>query len=177
MKKLDWPMLVVGIILLVGGILALVNPGGTFTALEIMLGIVALFEGIVYILNYYKIKKNTGFKAKVNSWFGVVLAIVGILLILWPAGMAKLFTYFIALWLIIDAGKDLIISRPIRQLSTGLYVTALVLNILVIVGGIILLFSPGLLQATMGVIIGLSMLLSGAWCILFALNSKIEAQG
>jgi len=49
-------MLVVGMILFVGGILALVNPGGTFTALEIMLGIVALFEGIVLVFKYYKIK-------------------------------------------------------------------------------------------------------------------------
>jgi len=31
------------------------------------------------------------------------------------------------------------------------------------------------MQKTMGVIIGISLLLSGAWCVIFALNSKIEA--
>ncbi|HNP93794.1 MAG TPA: DUF308 domain-containing protein [Rectinema sp.] len=175
MKKTDWPMLVVGMILFVGGILALVNPGGTFTALEIMLGIVALFEGIVLVFKYYKIKKYTGFRAKAGAWFGVALAVLGVLLALWPAGMATIFTYFIALWFIVDSARDLVISWPIRRLSTSLYVTTLVLNILVIVGGLILLFNPHIMQKTMGVIIGISLLLSGAWCVIFALNSKIEA--
>ncbi|HOV93913.1 MAG TPA: DUF308 domain-containing protein [Spirochaetales bacterium] len=176
MKKTDWPMLVVGVVMFVGGILALANPGGTFAALEVMLGIVAFFEGIILILNYYKIKKYTGFKAKLGSWFGVVLVVLGLLLVLWPNGMATIFTYFIAIWFIVDAIKDLSLSWPLRvHFSRSLYITTLVLNILVIVGGLVLLFNPGLMQATMGVIIGISLFLSGAWCALFAVNSKIES--
>ena len=176
MKKTDWPMLVVGIILFVGGILALANPGGTLAALEVMLGIVALFEGVMLALNYYKIKKYTGFGAKMGSWFGVLLVVLGLLLVLWPTGMATIFTYFIAIWFIVDAVKDLTMSWPMRlHFSRGLYVTTLVLNILTLVGGVVLLFNPGLLQTTMGVIIGISLLLSGAWCVLFAVNSKIES--
>jgi uncharacterized membrane protein HdeD (DUF308 family) len=141
-----------------------------------MLGIVALFEGVMLILNYYKIKKYTGVKAKLGSWFGVVLVVLGLLLALWPSGMATIFTYFIAIWLIVDAVKDLSMSWPLRaHFSRGLYVTTLVLNILMLVGGVVLLFNPSLMQATMGVIIGISLLLSGAWCALFAVNSKIEA--
>ena len=175
MRKADFPLLVVGIILLAGGILALANPGGTFTALEVMLGIVALFEGIILILNYYRIKKYTGFRAKMGSWFGILLVVLGILLVLWPTGMATLFTYFMATWFIADAIKDLTMSWPMRKyFARGLYVTTLVLNILTLVGGIVLLFNPGLMQATIGVIIGISLLLSGTWCALFAFNSKIE---
>jgi len=175
MRKIEWTSLVMGIVLIVGGIFALANPAATFNTLEIMLGVVAIIEGVAMIVSYLKIRKYTGIKAKIGSVFGLVLVILGLVFLFWPSAVAEIFNYFIAIWFITDAIRNLAVSWPMRNLSKKVYWISLVLNLLVLAGGVALLFNPMLAGQATGVIIGLSLVFSGVWCVIFSVTSKIEA--
>jgi len=164
-----------GIVLIVGGVFALANPTDATNTLEIMLGVVAIIEGVAMIISYFKIRKYTGIKAKLGSFFGTLLVILGLVFVFWPSVVAEIFNYFIAVWFISDAIRNLTASWPMRNLSKKVYWISLVLNLLVLAGGVALLFNPSFAGQATGVIIGLSLVFSGVWCVIFSVTSKIEA--
>ncbi|MCE5256137.1 MAG: DUF308 domain-containing protein [Spirochaetaceae bacterium] len=175
MKKIDWTSLLVGVILIIGGIFALANPEGTVLTLAGMLGIVAILQGLSLVVSYFRIKEHTGFKVKLNAVFGLILIVVGLVFLFRPASATAVFTYFMAAWFIVDAIRNLVSTKPLKNLGNGVYWTSIVLNLLVLVGGIILLFDPQLAGLAVAVVIGFPMLFSGIRSVIFAIFSKVEA--
>lgn len=176
MENLNWISLLVGIALIIGSIFALANPNGTFMVLTIMLGIVAIVRGLMLIFNYYRIKDLTSFKAKYNLVIGILLVIVGIVFLFKPNLASDVFGYILAVWFIVDGINNLIRSSLLKYMGNGLFAFSVIMNILLLIGGIILIFRPMLAGISVSIIIGISMMISGIEYVTFAFfDSKTSA--
>ncbi|MHC1772541.1 MAG: HdeD family acid-resistance protein [Flexilinea sp.] len=167
-RKFNWLSLLVGIILIIGSVFALKDPTATFLTLAIMLGIAVIVRGLMLVITYYRIKDLNSFKLKVNLVIGILLIIVGIIFLFRPIFATNLFTYIVAVWFIVDAINNLIGVRLLKPFGSIPYFCSLILNILLLIGGIILLFNPLIVGLSIPLIIGVSLLVSGIEYVILA---------
>lgn len=166
--KFNRSSLLCGIILVIGSMFALSNPAATFLTLAVMLGVAAVARGIMLIAAYFRIKNLTSFRMKISLVWGILLAVIGVILLFKPASAVGLFAYVVAFWFIVDALSNLLNAGILRPFGTGLFIFNIVLNILLLISGIILLFNPLIVGLSISLIIGVSLMISGIEHILLA---------
>lgn len=168
--KFNWLDLLFGIAMIVLGIFSFTREGFGLGSMVIIYGIAAILTGIMDIAVYAGLEKRTG--------FGSVLSLVsGILSII--AGMLMLFNLSVGKWVITVMFPIWFIAHCVARLST-LYLTkiamgnaafyfALIANILGLIIGIILLFSPLLTFAVIEYIVGTFLIVAGVSSIVTAI--------
>ena len=166
--KFNWISLLVGITLITGGFFALSEPAATFLTLAVMLGIAAIVRGLMLVATYYRIRDLTSFKAKVNLVIGLPLIVAGVVFLSKPSFAANVFAYIVAVWFIVDAFTNLFSTGILKSVSTSLYYLSIALNILLLIGGAVLLYNPVIAGLSVSLIIGISLLASGTEYVIFA---------
>lgn len=160
----DWLAVIIGVIMIIIGIIALMNPLTTWLTLAVLVGISAIVRGIVLIGNFIAERKCTGGNTAVCI-FGIIFAAISIILgiyLLFNPGVALLtLGYIVAAWVIIDAINNLMIAWALRHVSNGFWILSLILNILLLIGGIYLFFRPLSGGLTASVVIAIMLVVSG----------------
>lgn len=162
-------LVLLGITLIVGGYFAVSRPAATFTALTLMVGIVAVARGIFAIVAYLRIKEVTTWKAKGALALGVLLVIVGLLCIFWPAVLSAALAWLVGLWFLAEAIRGLGQVRLIRALDRTAGILSLMLNLLLIAAGVLLIVNPWVPTLAVSVLVAASFFASGLDMILTAL--------
>jgi Uncharacterized conserved protein len=165
MRTINWISLLVGIILISSGTSALCNPSATFLTLAIMLGVVSIVHGIMLVIAYFW----SSFKPKMNLVLGILLIIGGLVFLFRPYSSTNIFAYIVAIWFIVDAINNLILSDLLKLVNTSLYRFSIIINILILISGIVLLFNPLIPIMSVSLIIGLSLLAFGIDFIIFVI--------
>jgi len=169
--KSNWVMLLAGALMVIFGIFALANPTATFLTLAVLLGIVSIIGGLMLIYTYYKNREVMTFSLRANLVLGVILLIVGIVFLARPDFAAKVFAFVIAVWFIFAAVLNLKRVKLLREFGQGLYGFNIVLNILLLLGGILLLINPLIVGVSIALLLGLSLLLCGVAYLIAAFFS------
>jgi uncharacterized membrane protein HdeD (DUF308 family) len=130
---------VTGLLMIVLGGLFLARPGLSLASIILLVGIFAIVYGIFIAL--------TGIAGRQESrgWaiaVGVLAAIMGIVVLAWPAATSLAVLYIIAFWAIITGVAD-IAGAFMKGHTGGQRVWLLVVGLLGIVVGIIFLVNPG----------------------------------
>lgn len=146
----SWSAFIAGIFLTAGGIYALTHPGSLLSGLIILYGILALFTGIEDILIYVRLSRFTGFGPLLSLISGILSVMCGIMLIANPdAGKWALLILF-PIWFIARCIAGLTRTGLIRLIGDPLYYCfSLILNILGLVLGFVMIFSPALSFVTL----------------------------
>lgn len=165
--------LFLGIVLVVASIFAFRNPNATFLTLSAMLGGVAVIRGAMCLIRYFLIKDVTTFKDKLKLGLGIVLIALGIVLLFRPAFMETVIGIAVALFFIGDAVKNLLGAHVYRNIGGGFYIFNIVLDLVILVGGVLILFQPVAVGISISIVIGISMLISGIEYILSAFFNSI----
>ena len=160
-RRYNWTSLLIGIILALGGILALSNPDATYVTLAAILGIVAIVCGLMLLLNYYRIKEALAFWDRISLGLGTVLLVIGLIFLFWPVVAVSVFAYILAFLFIIYGLSRLSRASSFKHLGSGIYSFIVILNILFVIGGIVLIFQPVILGLTIALILGLLLLIYG----------------
>lgn len=160
-KSFNWISLLVGIVLIVGSIFAFMNPVATFLTLAIMLGIVAVVRGLMLIIAFFRVNDRTTIKVWFFLIVGILLTILGIIFLFRPAFAAVVFAIMVAVWFIVDAVNNLINIDRIKPAGKGIYFLSIVLNLLLLVGGIIIALHPWIVGISIPIIIGMALMASG----------------
>lgn len=92
-----WLLFLVGLVSIVVGVVVLFKPGDSLETLAVIVGIFLLFNGIVELLA--SLMRSTQDRGLV-ALFGVLSAIVGILLIRHPVAGVEFVALLVGLWLI-----------------------------------------------------------------------------
>ncbi len=161
-KKISWFDLICGIIMILLGIFALINPDRLLTDIIRLYSIVAIVTSIRNIIKYSQLDHIIGINPTISLIGEVCSLMVGIMLFLYPNSGRLILTLLIPIWFI---------SRSIAQLSRfGMerpfmsntkYYISLALSILCLILGIVMLMDPILTTALSSSIVGIYLIVTG----------------
>lgn len=174
-----------GIMIIVDGVICLALPGLTFLTLGYMIGLGMLLDGIGRIINWFQMDRGT----EQSGWV-LVSAIISLTLgaILMGSDAMQLamdafIVYMAIAWHIALGILRITNALRIRKMRNNIkdfhpdtpfgrnWWIALIFGILLIVFGIIGLFAPATIIETIGTLIGISIIISGANLIHFGVSA------
>jgi uncharacterized membrane protein HdeD (DUF308 family) len=165
LRRTWWLPVLRGVVLLVLGLLMLVQPLWSVTALVWIFGIFALLDGIVAIVQWFANRKDPG-----SGWFllsGLVGVAIGVVVVVWTPETAQILFYLIAAWVLLlgvlgiiaavalfrarDVGWHWVLTFGLVNTLFGLLllthpqesvkVVVVLLGLLAFVGGVVLIVS------------------------------------
>jgi uncharacterized membrane protein HdeD (DUF308 family) len=149
-----WLLVLVGLLSVVAGVIILVKPGDSLATLAVIAGIFLLADGILELLSsFVRSTRNRGLVAL----FGVLSAIVGVLLIRHPIGGVAAVALLIGLWLI-TIGVIRLATAFEEYENRGWYALA---GALELVAGIVIVANPNIGFATLAILVGIGFILNG----------------
>lgn len=168
-SRCRWLELVEGILLIILGIITLVFPAGVFWGFSIMYGVMAIVTGIADIIFYVKMEKYTGFGPALALVSGVLSVLAGTMLLMYPDAGQLVIILLIPIWFIAHSIARLS-HLPLIKIGAGkkYYIFSLVLNVIGIIMGVLMIFSPGLAFVSASVLIGGYLIILGVDCVIMS---------
>lgn len=135
-----WKFALRGMIAIIFGIVALINPDQTLQALVLTFGFFALMDGILAVFAGFS------FAPFFNRWWAVLLEgvagiLVGLAAIFFPDVTGRAILYFIAAWAVITGIFEIVAAIQFRLLLTGEW-TLIFGGLLSILFGVLLFVFP-----------------------------------
>jgi uncharacterized membrane protein HdeD (DUF308 family) len=150
-----WLVLLVGLLSVAAGVVILIKPGGSLATLAVIAGIFLLVDGILELVSaLMRGTRNRGLVAL----FGVLTAVIGVLLIRHPIGGVAAVALLIGIWLI-AIGVIRFATAFEEDEHRGWHAFA---GILELVAGIVIVASPGIGFATLALLVGIGFIVNGA---------------
>jgi uncharacterized membrane protein HdeD (DUF308 family) len=161
-----WTLLIKGIVAIVIGILALAMPGSMRDLAVKFLGLFVLLVGIVATVGALMHRRES------DKWIvmlipGLVGIIIGVLALAVPAVITAILIYLIAIWALIHGVSEIYGALKFREETKGDWVP-LVVGITSVIFGILLLVNPLTAGAVFTWLIGLLILIMGAFWLILA---------
>ena len=159
--------LIVGIALAALGIFTFVYPDNAVTTLVIIYGIIAIITGIADVVLYVRVDKHLGFGPTVSLISGILSVMAGAMLLVYPNVLSLLFP----IWFIAHCLSRLSHLNTIRFIAGNfVYWFTMIVNIIGLVLGIVMIFSPNISVAAVAYIVGAYLVLFGIDCIILAFS-------
>jgi uncharacterized membrane protein HdeD (DUF308 family) len=156
-----WLFVLVGVLSITAGVIVLFKPGESLPTLTVIVGIFMLVDGIFELAGaFFRGTPNRGLVAL----FGVITAIVGVLLIRHPIAGVAAVALLIGLWLITVGVIRFVLAfdEPEHR------VWQVIVGLVEILAGIVIVSTPEIGFATLAVLVGIGFILNG--CALTALG-------
>ena len=171
-NSFGWSELIVGLLLILLGIFAFIRPESMVTGAVVVYGIIAIVMGIEDIVVYSRLSRFTGFGPMLSLVSGILSVMCGVMLIANPNVGKWALTVLLPIWFIAHCISGLTRANLIRLVGNPFYYYfSLILNILGLVFGSMMIFSPALSFVTIRVIC----YMVAVYLILFGIESVIAA--
>lgn len=170
--RLYWRLfLAQGVIMVILGILAVVWPQISTTAVDYYVGWLFLFNGIVGLVTMFYAQDVQAF-----LWSLITAALslfVGVMLIYHPSEGAASLTVVLTAFFIVEGIFQIVASLSYRDVLPNSWVWMLVSGIVdLILAGLIIMGWPSTASWVLGVFVGISLITSGAAVIMAALAGR-----
>ena len=166
-----WLELAIGIILIVLGVLAFLKPDLALTGLAFAYGIAAVVMGVADILLYVQVERYTGFGPVLSLIPGILSVMSGVMLVVYPRTGVLVLTVLFPIWFIAHCISRFTHLRHIRFVAgEGMYCFTLVLNIIGLILGFLMLFSPLLTLTAIRCLAGVYLILLGIDAVVMAFS-------
>jgi uncharacterized membrane protein HdeD (DUF308 family) len=160
-----WLVGLVGVLSIVAGVIVLFKPGESLPTLAVIVGIFMLVDGIFEIASaFFRGTANRGLVAL----FGVITAIVGVLLIRHPIAGVAAAALLIGLWLITIGVIRFVTAFEEAEHRFWHAVAGLV----EILAGIVIVSTPGIGFATLAILVGIAFILNGVALMVLGWNMQ-----
>ena len=156
-----WLMVLVGVLSVVAGVIILFQPGDSLATLAVIAGIYLLLDGIFELAS--SLMRGTQNRGLV-ALFGVLTAIVGVLLIRHPIAGVAAVALLIGLWLITIGVIRFATAFEEYEHRTWHAIAGVV----EIIAGIVIVSTPSIGFATLALLVGIGFILNG--CAITALG-------
>ncbi len=150
-----WLLVVVGMLSVVAGVVILFKPSDSLATLAAIAGIFLLVDGILELLvSFSRSTRGRGMVAL----FGVLTAIVGVILIRHPIGTVEAVALFVGIWLI-AVGVIRLVTAADEYEHRGWHAVA---GALELIAGIVIVANPDIGYSTLALLVGIGFILNGA---------------
>lgn len=170
--------IIMGIFMIMTGIICITSPTMTYGTIAWVLGFSMLLESIANIANWDE-RKSLGFA---NGWdlVGSIISLILSIILIFSNVLQATVDLFIliiaAIWLIVIGIVRIVTSFKVKKLHDELntlilgkhWYIALILGIIMIIAGILCLMHPVVLAITIGVYIGIEIIIAGIELITYA---------
>jgi len=137
-----WLLALRGAAAIIFGILALIWPGVTLTALVLLFGAYALVDGVTWVAAAIMGRREPSQRRWLLALEGVVAIIAGILTFIWPGITALALLFLIAAWALITGVLEIIAAIRLRKELEREWLLGLA-GVASILFGLILVIFPG----------------------------------
>jgi uncharacterized membrane protein HdeD (DUF308 family) len=156
------------------GIIAFVAPIATAFALALVIGLFAIVDGIVDIVDAVRYRGATGMRSRIV--LGVIGIVFGLVVLIWPGLSLEILIVIIGIWAVIAGILQIIVSVGHRGVPGSGWVWGLVAGALTVVFGVLVLFRPGSGLITLIWILGVYAILFGIALILLGVQLRKYAR-
>jgi uncharacterized membrane protein HdeD (DUF308 family) len=129
-----------GVLAIIFGILALVWPLQTAVALAILVGIFALVDGVVDIVDAIRFRGSPGVGIRV--FLGIVSLLFGALVLFWPQISLGVLVILVAIWSILIGALQIIANVSLRKEAGRSWVWGVIAGAIGVIFGIVVLIAP-----------------------------------
>lgn len=167
LSGLWWTFVLRGALATIVGIAALFMPTGSISLLLQIIGVLLLIDGVLTLFG-----GRGGPEQTVMGGAGIITALIGLVLIIWPEGTVRLTFWLIGAWALIGGISALVgMSRMAADdPSRGAVRNG---GIVALIAGLVLIFWPGTGVVALGWAIALGALLLAA--AMFLIASRLKA--
>lgn len=138
-----WSELIAGILLILLGVFTFARPESMLSGLVVVYGIIAIALGIEDIVVYVRLSRFTGFGPMLSLIAGILSVMCGIMLLANPNVGKWALTILMPIWFIAHCISGLTRVNLVRLIGNSFYYYfSLLLNILGLILGFMMLFSP-----------------------------------
>jgi uncharacterized membrane protein HdeD (DUF308 family) len=156
-----WMFALGGLIGIAAGVIVLVEPSISLATLAVIAGIFLLVDGIIELV--WSLVNSVENRA-LTAIFGVVSAVVGVILIRHPTGSVAVIALLLGLWLLIAGLLRLITALAVPPRSFG----SALLGLVELVAGVVIVSSPNIGVTTLAILIGISWIVRGLMMVVVA---------
>lgn len=170
-RSINYPGLILGILLVVLGIYTLLHPDNGLDWVVMLLGALAAVMGISDIIFYVKAERFTGFGPVVSLISGIFSIMAGVMLLVYPGAGKWVMVLLFPIWFIAHCVSRITHLGTVRfWLGRTYYHFALVINIIGIILGCLMIIWPSILLFSSGILIGIYLVIQGIDSIVMAMN-------
>ena len=156
-----WVFALGGLIGIAAGVIVLVEPSISLATLAVIAGIFLLVDGIIELV--WSLVNSVENRA-LTAIFGVVCAVIGVILIRHPTNSVVVIALLLGLWLVIAGLLRLIIAVAVPPRSFG----SALLGLVELVAGVVIVSSPNIGVTTLAILIGIAWILRGLMMVVVA---------
>lgn len=168
-----WPV-IRGVLAILFGIIALAWPDKTAAVVIWVIGIFAVVDGIVEIVEGIR-RRGTGSGTALLVTMGVLSLAVGVVLLVWPGKTAIVLTWIVGFWAVVYGLFQTVASLDLRKVPGSGWGWGVVAGLLGIVFGLLVLFN---VNAGLVSIVWLLALFAIVWGVmLIAFGIQIRSLG
>ncbi|ASE35718.1 HdeD family acid-resistance protein [Mammaliicoccus sciuri] len=169
MKNFKWFSLVSGSIFILIGILCFLFPLESIKNMFILIGIFLIFNGILEIFVFQKLKEIINFSRFWSILLGVLHILTGLFIIMNLEASFVVLSYILSIWFILSSISNIYKATPLEKSNKLYHSLSILLNILGIAIGIILLFNPFIVIVLISFLISCYFIIFGLSHIIYAL--------
>ena len=123
------------------GILLVFESELTIVSISYVIGAILVAIGALAIINYINdMKKNV--KNELDIVYGIGMAILGIIVISNPKGVASIIPFILGVLIIINSAAKLQYSLELKKDNNNLWNSTMILSLITLLCGILLVFNP-----------------------------------
>lgn len=123
------------------GILLIFQSELTIVSISYVIGAVLIIIGILAIFRYIK-GLNEKSKTELDIVYGVVCAILGVIVIGNPQAIASIIPFVVGLIIVISSAAKLQYSLELKTNNNNLWKSTMIISIITMIFGVLLLFNP-----------------------------------
>lgn len=172
-KRMFWELLLIGLALIIGGVFSLLDPDRTFHLILTVLGLVALVTGLAFAIRFIRVRASYGWRSALSLTLSLFFFLVAFLFLVKPNQTTNFLMYLVGFWLIAYAVFALLGAFALRLFNRGLFAVSLVFAVLLLAAGLIIVIAPSILGISIGLLIGITMLVNGLEFVLLAVGDRL----
>ena len=152
LKKTGWTEILLTILFGIIGTFMIIKTDSATKIISYILGAIFIIIGIIRIIDYFIAKGNYDLY-NYDLVYGIIAIIIGLFTIVCSNVIESMFRIMIGAWIIYSGLLRLSLSLKLHRAKLNIWSISLILSIIMIIGGLYMLFQSGALVLTIGVII------------------------
>lgn len=148
--------MIMGILLSIGGVYCMLQPGATFLTIGWLIGVMFLISGVNMLAAYFK-QRGQRASSGGDLLSAVLVLLLGVLIVVndYAQFMTNTFILYLVGAIIIITGMARIYTAlSLRRLGVGAWVWSMAVGILTLLVGFYLLIHPAVMAVALGLLIG-----------------------
>lgn len=171
LKKSGWMSIIESLIFAILGIILVLRPNEIVSIIAYIIGAIFIVVGIIKIANYVQAKgKNDLYNNELI--YGIMAAVIGLVVIIYSSTISKIFGIIIGIWIIYSSVVRATSALKLKVLKTNIWLYSLLLAIVMFICGLYIILDSGVIVTTVGVIMIIYSILDIIENIIFINNVK-----